>query len=177
MSADADAVRSWLSVVRAYNLCDALMTQRLAVLGVRTTEHEVLANLLREPGISQQTLAARCFSAKSHISSLLGQLEERGLVRRDADPADARAKRLSLTRPGEALARRTGAVQAEVVKLMAQALPARDRALVERSMNRVSEALAATLVASPKPSRSRRAARRRAPRLGSAIALRGSRDA
>jgi DNA-binding MarR family transcriptional regulator len=145
MSLDSGAVRSWLSVVRAYNLCDVLMTQRLATLGVRTAEHEVLANLLREPGMSQQALAARCFSAKSHISGLVGQLEERGLVRRDADPADARAKRLSLTRAGEALAQRTGAVQAEVVKLMAQALPAREMALVERAMNRVSDALVTTL--------------------------------
>ena len=148
MGADSDAVRSWLSVVRAYNLCDALMAQRLAALGVRTAEHEVLANLLREPGMSQQTLAARCFSAKSHISGLVGQLEERGLVRRDADPADARAKRLSLTRSGDALARRTGAVQAEVVRLMAQSLPARDLALVERAMNRVSETLLACASAS-----------------------------
>ena len=148
MGADSDAVRSWLSVVRAYNLCDALMAQRLAALGVRTTEHEVLANLLSEPGMSQQTLAARCFSAKSHISGLVGQLEERGLVRRDADPADARAKRLSLTRSGDALARRTGAVQAEIVRLMAQSLPARDLALVERAMNRVSETLLASVGAS-----------------------------
>ena len=148
MGADSDAVRSWLSVVRAYNLCDALMAQRLAALGVRTAEHEVLANLLREPGMSQQTLAARCFSAKSHISGLVGQLEERGLVRRDADPADARAKRLSLTRSGDALARRTGAVQAEIVRLMAQSLPARDLALVERAMNRVSETLLASVGAS-----------------------------
>lgn len=138
MGAESDAVRSWLSVVRAYNQCDALMAQRLAVLGVRTAEHEVLANLLRDPGITQQTLAARCFSAKSHISGLLTQLEERSLVRRDADPADARAKRLSLTRSGEALARRTRAVQAEIVAMMAQALPERDLAQVERSMKRLS---------------------------------------
>jgi DNA-binding MarR family transcriptional regulator len=141
MSAESDAVRSWLSVVRAYNQCDALMAQRLAVLGVSTAEHEVLANLLREPDITQQTLAARCFSAKSHISGLLSQLEARGLVRREADPADARAKRLSLTRPGEALARRTGAVQAEIVGLMAQAVSGGDLAHVERSMKRVSAAL------------------------------------
>ena len=141
MGAESDAVRSWLSVVRAYNQCDALMAQRLAVLGVRTAEHEVLANLLREPGITQQALAARCFSAKSHISGLLSQMAERGLVQREADPADARAKCLRLTRSGAALARRSGAVQAEIVALMAQALPARDLAQVERSMTRVSQAL------------------------------------
>ena len=74
------------------------MASRLAPLGVRTAEHEVLANLVREPGISQQALAERCFTAKSHISGLLRTMEERGLVRRDADPSDARARQLYVTR-------------------------------------------------------------------------------
>ena len=153
MSAEPNTVKSWLSVVRAYNLCDTLMAQRLAELGVRTVEHEVLANLLREPGITQQTLAARCFSAKSHISGLLVQMEERALVLREADPADARAKRLSLTRSGEALAKRTGAVQAEVVRAMAEALPERDIALVERAMNKLSATLETLLAAVPRSAR------------------------
>jgi DNA-binding MarR family transcriptional regulator len=145
MRADANAVKSWFSVVRAYNLCDALMVRRLAVLGVRLAEHEVLANLLREPGITQQSLAARCFSAKSHISGLLSQLEERGLVRRDTDPADARAKCLSLTPAGQALAQRTVAVQAQIIGLMAQAVPERDLAQVERAMKRVGVVLQAEI--------------------------------
>ena len=37
---DSAAVRSWLSVVNAYHLCDALMARRLGELGVRTPEHE-----------------------------------------------------------------------------------------------------------------------------------------
>jgi MarR family len=98
--ADETTVRSWLSVVRAYNLCDALMTRRFAALGVRTAEHEILANLRRDPGLSQQTLAARCFTAKSSLSGVITDLEQRGWVRREPDPADARAKRLSLTAEG-----------------------------------------------------------------------------
>ena len=115
---DTAAVRSWLSVVNAYHLCDALMARRLGELGVRTPEHEILANLRRDPGISQQVLASRCFSAKSHISALLTLLEGRGWVRREPDPADARAKRLFLTPQGERIAARTAAVQAAVVAAM-----------------------------------------------------------
>lgn len=138
---DKNTVRSWLAVVRAYHLCAAVMSQRLAVLGVPMAEHEILANLLREPGISQQTLAARCFSAKSHVSTLLAGMEERELVRREADPADARAKRLSLTRKGEALARKTQKVQAEIVQAMSEALTPAEMAQVEDAMARVSERL------------------------------------
>lgn len=143
--ADKQAVTAWLSVVRAYHLCDALMAARLAELGVRTAEHEVLANLLREPGISQQGLAERCFTAKSHISALLRSLEERGLVRRDADPGDARARRLFVTRAGEALARRTLQVQAKVVQAMAAEMSTQDMAFIEDAMTRVSGRLKALL--------------------------------
>ncbi|MET0335708.1 MAG: MarR family winged helix-turn-helix transcriptional regulator, partial [Rhizobacter sp.] len=97
---------AWLSVVRAYHLCDAVMSTRLARLGVKVAEHEVLANLSTAPGISQQTLAARSFTAKSHTSMLLRQMEAQGLVRREASVVDARAKCLYLTPAGEALARK-----------------------------------------------------------------------
>jgi hypothetical protein len=71
--ADTDAaLRSWLAVVNGYHLCDALMARRLGALGVRTPEHEILVNVQREPGIGQQVLAQRCFTAKSHISGLVG---------------------------------------------------------------------------------------------------------
>ena len=103
--------QSWLAVVRAYNLCDAVMTARLAALGVRVAEHEVLANLATAPGITQQALAARCFVAKSGVSMLLSQMEARGWVRREADAADARVKRLQLTPAGQTMAAQTLQVQ------------------------------------------------------------------
>jgi DNA-binding MarR family transcriptional regulator len=144
-SAEESATRSWLSVVRAYNLCDALMTRRLAAVGVRTAEHEILANLRREPGLGQQTLAARCFTAKSHISGLLSDLEARGWVRREADPADARAKCLFLTAAGARMAERTAQVQADVVALMSAATGAAALSQVQAAMNAVSERLQAEL--------------------------------
>jgi DNA-binding MarR family transcriptional regulator len=139
------ATRSWLAVVRSYHLCSELMARRLGALGVRTAEHEILANLWREPGLSQQVLAARCFTAKSHISGLLSELEQRGWVRREPDPADARAKRLYLQPDGEAMARQTAAVQAEVVALMARGASAADLEQVRLAMDGVSQQLKAAL--------------------------------
>jgi len=113
-------------------------------------EHEVLANLASKPGITQQALAARCFSAKSHISALLVQMEARGWVRREPDPTDARAKQLFLTRSGEALAKRTGKVQAAVVEAMASAVSPEDMARSERVMNAVSVELERLLAEKPR---------------------------
>jgi len=142
---DSAAVRSWLSVVNAYHLCDALMARRLGELGVRTPEHEILANLRRDPGITQQQLAARCFSAKSHISALLTLLEVRGWVRREPDPADARAKRLYLAPQGERIAERTAAVQAAVVAAMVDDETPSTLREVTEAMQRVGARLKAQL--------------------------------
>jgi DNA-binding MarR family transcriptional regulator len=142
---DVDAVRSWLSVVNAYHLCDALMTRRLAELGVRTPEHEILANLRRDPGITQQVLASRCFSAKSHISALLTLLEGRGWVRREPDPTDARAKRLVLAPEGERIAARTAAVQSAVVATMIDGETDATLREVTEAMKRVGARLKAHL--------------------------------
>ncbi len=144
-SADDDAIRSWLAVVRAYHLCDALMSRRLAVLGVKLAEHEIIANLRREPGLTQQLLAQRCFSAKSHISALLTSLEERGWVRREPDPADARAKRLYLEPAGAKMAERTVAVQAAIVAVMAEAMPTKTMLQVTEGMRAVSARLEALI--------------------------------
>jgi DNA-binding MarR family transcriptional regulator len=142
---DSVAVRSWLSVVNAYHLCDMLMARRLGELGVRTPEHEILANLRRDPGITQQALASRCFSAKSHISALLTLLEGRGWVRREPDPVDARAKRLFLALQGERIADRTAAVQAAVVAAMIDGETAATLREVTEAMQRVAARLKAQL--------------------------------
>jgi DNA-binding MarR family transcriptional regulator len=149
-AADPAALSAWLAVVRTYHLCDALMARRLAAAGVRTPEHEILSNVRREPGIGQQTLAQRCFTAKSHVSGLVGEMEARGWLRREPDPQDARAKRLFLAPAGEAVARRTAAVQAEVVALMAAAAPPAAIAQVGATMRLVGQALQAELDA-PEP--------------------------
>ena len=138
---------AWLAAVRAYNLCEAVMTARLAAIGLRVGEHEVLATLASTPGITQQALAARCFVAKSGVSMLVAHMEKQGWVHRESDSADARVKRLSLTEAGMAVARETLQVQAEVVSAMVASASEADMEVVTRVMDRASEALEAMRVA------------------------------
>lgn len=142
---------TWLSVIRAYNLCDAVMTARLAAIGLRVGEHEVLATLATTPGITQQALAARCFVAKSGVSMLLTAMEAQGLVTRESDAQDARVRRLALTDAGMALAQRSLAVQAEVVATMVADVSDDDLATVARLMEGVSARLEALRGAGAKP--------------------------
>jgi len=141
--------QSWLAVVRAYNLCDAVMSARLAELGLRIGEHEVLATLATVPGITQQDLAARCFVAKSGVSMLLTQMEGKALVVREADASDARVRRLFLTPAGQALAAKTLKIQADVISAMVEGASEAEMATVANAMQRVSAKLEALRDALP----------------------------
>jgi DNA-binding MarR family transcriptional regulator len=134
-------MQAWLSVVRAYNLCDAAMTQRLAAIGLKLAEHEVLVHLLRTPALTQQQLAQRCFVAKSGISMLLSRMEHDGWVRRTVDDSDARIKRLALTSAGKALAVKSRAIQQAVLSAMVGPASPDELATVARAMVRASTAL------------------------------------
>lgn len=134
---------AWLAVGRAYHLCDAVLSARLAPLGIGLNELELLVGLASSPGATQQELASRCFIAKSGMSMLLDRLEGRDLVTREADPRDARAKRLRLTTAGEALARRARQVRTEVAEAMAAGITAKELDLVADVMDRVAQRLEA----------------------------------
>ena len=135
------AAEAWFAVVRAYNLCDAAMSARLSELSLRVTEHEVLANLALMPGMTQQELATRCFVAKSGISMLLTRLEERELLRREADGRDQRAKRLYLTGTGETIAKQAMAIQDGIVSAMMAPLTLQEMKAMSEHSARVSEVL------------------------------------
>ncbi len=128
-------------MVRTYNLCDAVLTQRLAPLGLRPAEHEVLANLLRGPGSTQQSLAERCFVAKSGMSMLLTRLQARGLIERRPSPQDARAKALHLTPEGQQLAESALAIQREVLDAMTAPFSLEELAQIDAAMRRAGTLL------------------------------------
>ena len=135
------ASEAWLSVVQSYNQCAAAMTRRLAPLGLSILQHEMLMNLLRTPGISQQRLAERCFSAKSGISMQVAAFEKDGVIERRVDPNDARARLLELTPTGRALAAKALEVQTGIVEAMTDGYDRDELADLKRRMDAITEIL------------------------------------
>ena len=78
--------------------------------GTRLSISEVfaLAELAESDGLSQQDLADRLGLEKSTVSRLAGNLENRGWLSRDRDPANRRLYRLRLTELGSGVANRLG---------------------------------------------------------------------
>jgi MarR family transcriptional regulator, transcriptional regulator for hemolysin len=65
--------------------------------GMTRAQWVILARLERQPGLSQNELAAIAETAPITIARLVDRLEEMGLVERCADPGDRRIWRLRLT--------------------------------------------------------------------------------
>jgi MarR family transcriptional regulator, organic hydroperoxide resistance regulator len=153
-------LRAWTSVVRAYQLCSDALVTRLKLIGLKLPQFEVLVRLLYEPGQTQQDLAQHSFVVKSHMSGLLAEMAEEGLIKRVDSALDKRSKVVTLTAKGTALAKKAAAVQAEVVSTMLTPLSAKQIHDVEAAMMIVSAALEDLQSSSPALSANAKALRR-----------------
>jgi DNA-binding MarR family transcriptional regulator len=95
---------------------------------------ELLRLIRRQPGVSVADAATELGLAPNSVSTLVGQLNDAGLIRRAPDPADRRVARLTLTsaarRYTEAWHDRRSAVAASAISQ----LTARDRVLLESAL-------------------------------------------
>lgn len=70
--------------------------QAARAFGMTRAQWVILARLNRQPGISQNELAAICEVEPITVGRLVDRLEARGMVERRADPHDRRIRRLHL---------------------------------------------------------------------------------
>ena len=66
-------------------------------------QYAVLRSIAEHPGIEQVALTEAAVSTKATLAEMLSRMESRGLVKREADPADKRRRFVFLTQEGEAL--------------------------------------------------------------------------
>jgi DNA-binding MarR family transcriptional regulator len=119
---------SWLSLVRLMTWLPWSIDQQLrrdSSLGM--VEYQVLAMLSASPGrtMRMSALAEVTNASLSRLSHLFKRLEQRGLARREADPADGRFTNAILTQEGfQALADAAPGHVAHVRSLVIDALSA-----------------------------------------------------
>ncbi|MGW6281386.1 MarR family winged helix-turn-helix transcriptional regulator [Kribbella sp. NPDC055071] len=71
----------------------------LALSSLSGSQAELIRTVRRNPGISVTDAAAELGLVANTVSTLVGQLTERGLLLREPDEADRRIARLTLTEP------------------------------------------------------------------------------
>jgi DNA-binding MarR family transcriptional regulator len=108
--------------------------------GITMWAYIVLSRLSDRPLRGQAVLAKAIGADKTRLIDVLDDLQDRGLIRREPDPADRRARLLTLTAKGRRLRYQIRrAIRREEERLLA-ALPATERAGLLRALQRLADA-------------------------------------
>ncbi|MFJ6323561.1 MULTISPECIES: MarR family winged helix-turn-helix transcriptional regulator [unclassified Rhizobium] len=134
---DHPRFRSWIAVARACQLMQQSLARELAYLDIKPPHLDILVNLFRFEGISQQELARKLLVGRSNMSMLLPQMEKRGLIERRGDKQDKRVLRLYLTEAGRRLTREAMTIQTALIDRMMSDAPIEECELMTTHMERV----------------------------------------
>ncbi len=103
--------------------------QRARTHGMTRAQWVILSRLERQPGLSQNEIAAIVEVEPITVARLVDRLESAGLVERRADPKDRRIWRLHLTPAAEPVLRELKKHKAELREEVTQGI---DRAEIDR---------------------------------------------
>jgi DNA-binding MarR family transcriptional regulator len=107
--------------------------------GISMWAYSVLSRLCVEPVRGQNQLAEAIGADKTRIIDVLDDLQDRGLISRDPDPADRRARLLAVTTRGRRLRDQVQrAIRREEQRVLAE-LPAADRDAFLRALTTLAE--------------------------------------
>jgi DNA-binding MarR family transcriptional regulator len=88
---------------RLQQIAVAVFLQETEAHGVTPVQYATMNHVAKAPGIDQRSLARAIGQDTSTIAGVIDRLEARGLVQRQASPADRRVRQLTLTDAGRGL--------------------------------------------------------------------------
>ncbi len=103
----------------------------------------VLAKLAKSDGLTQRALGIAVEASPMTVSDVLDRLEKEGLVRREADPADSRAKLVWITPEADPIVGEMRCVAEEVYDAAMAGLGDADRRAVINGLERIAANLGA----------------------------------
>jgi DNA-binding MarR family transcriptional regulator len=134
----AERVGFLLSQVGA--LAASRFADRLAALGLLPSDVGILRLIAVEPGLSQQTLAARLGVGPSRVVALIDGLERKKLVARERSAKDRRNYELRLTKQGLGVMAKMREVGSAHENDMVQALSADERRTLGELLAKIADA-------------------------------------
>lgn len=112
---------------RAHQVAVAIFMEETGEFDVTPVQFAILNALIDDPGEDQVTLAAKVAFDAATFGSVIGRLEAKGWVRREADVEDRRRKLLWVTPEGERAAREMKRAVAKVQTRLMGPLDAAER--------------------------------------------------
>lgn len=138
---DHPRFKSWVSVARACQVMNQALGREIASLDIKPPHLDILVNLYRFEGLTQQDLARKLLVGRSNMSMLLPQMEKRGLISRQGDESDRRVLRLYLTQDGRALTEKAMEIQIKVIDRMMETSTLDECMSVANVMDRLTATL------------------------------------
>jgi DNA-binding MarR family transcriptional regulator len=129
-------------LAKASQRWNELLAQRFAERGfgeVRPAFGSVLLPLFEEDGLRMGEIAARARLSKQTMTTLVRRVEAAGLVRRVADPGDARAMRIELTDRAHRFAPVAAEIVAELERRFRRRLGNEALAQLRAALRQISE--------------------------------------
>ncbi len=133
------ALHQFLAIRRAANLWESRADAELGSLhGIGLSDFATLHCLAESAGgkLRRVDLARKLALTPSGVTRLLGPLERRGIVTRQADRNDARASFVILTARGKTLATEAAETLTTIAESILGSLGERDRAAFQRLVDR-----------------------------------------
>jgi DNA-binding MarR family transcriptional regulator len=128
-------LKEFLGIRRAVALWESRVDAELGALhGLGLSDFAALHHLAEAPAgrLRRVDLARRLAVTASGVTRLLGPLERRGIVTREADGHDARATYAVLTRSGKTLVKDATATATAIAESILRSLGERDRAVLAK---------------------------------------------
>lgn len=132
--------------ITANRLLCAHMRRKMARAGIDLTAEQwgVLVHVWNQGDVSQEEMARFQCVEKSSMSRVLSGMEHKGLIRRDADPNDARRKIVRATAKGMEIKERSRGVAMEVLALALRDVDPQERAVCLKVLGAVKKTLQAS---------------------------------
>ena len=138
---DNPRFRNWVAVAKASHVVGRVLAEELAPLDIKPAQLDMMMNIHRHPGLSQQELAEKLIVGRSNITMLMPSLLNRGLVIRTGDKTDKRIQRLTLTDAGTALLMKALAVYTALIERAMEASTLDECNLVGQQMTKMIQLL------------------------------------
>jgi MarR family transcriptional regulator, transcriptional regulator for hemolysin len=151
----AERYRFPLVLRKAWYGLNQAFRRRIAHLGLTPDQYTALRTLdeVKRHGLTQKQLTLRMSSDPNTVASLLERMERAGLVRRDVDASDRRARRIILLPEGLKRYQQARLMAAALQSEVLQALPAEQIESFMEAFVGIAEACREAAEKSPKKSR------------------------
>jgi len=148
-AADASGTHLWLVMMKAHRALERLAIQSIESFEVGLSDFAIVEMLLHKGPQPVNEIGRRIELTSGAITTAVDRLEARGLVTREADPNDRRARIVRLTARGEGQAAKLFAGHKAAMDLVAGGLSQTERATLIQLLKKLGTSAEDHAVAQP----------------------------